>query len=210
MKIILYKTTEIEKKHENSLSIAKQFFAGAQLFSNYLIPSINTEHIEDPFEFIKDLDENILFATSSTVFTAECFLDCMGAFDHFNQTLNGVILQLTFDNEHLMYPSPTLLYYGGRRLWSTSTKITSEFPILYGNSKLIYKILTKEKELLFNDGIFKGGSTTVLSPIPPLAFNLEKELPAPVSSAAFDAKSYIESIPELNFTKNDESLPSAD
>ena len=56
----------------------------------------------------------------------------------------------------------------------------------------------ENRKPLLSDGIFYGGETAVLSPMPPLAWSLDKELPVLVTSAEWDAKTYIQTIP--NFT----------
>ena len=213
MKLILFKTTE-QQPAVNSLKIAQQFFPGElEIYTDYPFtlaaeevpnktkPTATELTTEELHEYIKTLDEPIFIASSSTVFSAECFNSVIGAYDHFSTRFPSVVIQPTFDNDMLAYIAPTLLLYGDRHIYSSSNRITNNPPVLYGDSKILSELLTRMGSVeenakpLFSDGIFHGGETVVLSPLPPFAWNLDKELPVLVSSAEFDAKTYINNIP---------------
>lgn len=212
MKLILFKTTD-QQTANNSLKVAQQFFpAHLEIYSDYTIEfkieetpnkpvsTITELTTEELHEFIRTLDEPIFLATSSTVFSAECFNSVYAAYEHFTNRMHSVVIQPTFDNDMLAYTSPTLLLYGDRRIYTTGNRVTNNPPILYGHSTILSELLNKlgsveESKPLFTDGIFHGGETIILSPLPPFAWNLDKELPVQISSAEFDASTYINNIP---------------
>lgn len=221
MKIVLFKSETIVPN--NTLKMALQFFPGIpELYSDYplefdvekvpgkAIPTFTEMSTEKLIEFICELDEPIFLGTSATAFTAECFNNVFAAYDHFSKRLGQVMIQPTFDNDLFAYTAPTILLYGDRHIYTTGNRITNNFPIVYGDSKTISELLNRileedsvePKRPLFTDGIFHGGETIILSPLPPMAWNIEKELPVQVSSAAFDAKSYLESIPDFAGSMN--------
>jgi hypothetical protein len=199
MKIYLFNTQQ-DSKHEASLNLGLSFLnSEAEVYSDYDLnitgELVKYEKTENLLERLEQESDVVLIATSATIFTAESLTDCAGAYNHFSVN-KKVLLQLTYDNDLYQYPSPSLIYYGGRRLWITGNKVTADYPVLFGDSSLLFKILTKDfSQPLFNDGIFHGGDTTILSSLPPLVFNTIKELPVQVSAAAFDPKSYIDNIP---------------
>lgn len=205
MKLLLFKT-EINQTAINSLRIARQFFPGnLEISLDYDIDlkldsiphkedlPVQKYSTEELLEYINTLDEPIFVATSNTVFSAECFTAVFGAYQHYSTRFNQVLIQPTFDNDMLAYTTPTLLLYGDRRIYSTSSRITNNPIIVYGQAKTIANILSSDKQIL-SDGIFYGGETVVLSPMPPLAWNLDKELPVLVTSSEWDAKTYIENL----------------
>lgn len=221
MKLILFKT-ETNQSSLNSLKIAQQFFQGdLEIISDFTLdvtfesnptkPDVITFEFstEDLQNYIKTLDEPIFIATSNTVFSAECFTTCFNAYNYFSNQFHSTLIQPTFDNDMLAYPSPSLLFYGDRRIYMTSNRITNNSLIAFGHSKVISEIVdrlgsveTNNKPIL-SDGIFHGGETIVLSPMPPLAWNLDKELPVLVSSAEWDAKTYIANIDQIFNTQEE-------
>ena len=212
MKIFLFKTEE-NNQALNSFKLSSQFFPGSlEIYSNYEMALPKSEkdiHIEDfhnqdeLFKILEEQSEPCLIATSATVFSAECLIGVSGAYEHFSQQFGSAIIQPTFDNDLLGVVSPSLMLYGDRHIYCTGSRITNPFPILYGASSTISDILKRitntveSNTPLFTDGIFHGGQTVILSPLPPMAWNLEKPLPALVSSAEFDAETYINNIPNL-------------
>lgn len=218
MKLFLFKTSQ-DQSAINSLLVAQQFFpVPVEVFTDYestikfestpdkpdsTVQQLETEEL---INYIQTLDEPIFVATSNTVFSAECFNSVYGAYEHFHTRMSSVLIQPTFDNDLLAYSAPTLLLYGDRRIYMTSNRITNNPVIAYGHSTIIYEIINRlgsveeNKKPLLSDGIFYGGETIVVSPMPPLAWSLDKELPVLVSSAEWDANTYIQSIP--NFTGN--------
>jgi hypothetical protein len=220
MKLILFKTSQ-EQPAINSLKIAQQFYPGSlDLITDYDVnikfeaipgkPDSTIEQFttEDLIAYINTLDEPIFVATSNTVFTAECLTTIHSAYEHFSGRLSSVLVQPTFDNDMLAHVSPTLMMYGDRRIYMTSNRITNNPLIAYGDSKIIAEIINRlgsvseNNKPLLSDGIFHGGETIVLSPMPPLAWSLDKELPVLVSSAEWDANTYIQSIP--TFTREEQ------
>lgn len=202
MKIYLHNTIQ-HQKHLSSLKLALQFYSiTGEIVCNYDLnfenENIKITKVSDIFEHLKTETEDVFFGTSATVFTAEALSECNNAFKYYNNAFSDCLIKLTFENDYLKYTSPTLLYHGNNRLWCTTEKIYADYPTVYGNAQVIYKFITKQNQRLFNDGIFRGGPTTIFSPLPPLAFDTSKELPIQIMSAAFDASSYIESIPILD------------
>lgn len=217
MKILLFKTKQIESNlPTNSLKIALQFFPeSVELYSDYnlnlsfeknsgkSIPAATILSTDELVNLTNTVDEPIFIATSSTVFSVEIFNALIGAYSFFSTRFHSLVIQPTFDNDLLAYITPTLLLYGDRHIYSTGNRITNQTPILYGHSTIIHKLLQRlgsveeNTKPLFSDGIFYGGETVILSPMPPFAWNLDKELPVQVSSAEFDAKTYMDNIPDF-------------
>lgn len=177
MKIITKNITE-----NHSLNVAKSF----------------AKEIELEFsEEFNETDELVLYVPNleNSLFSAECFNDLYGVYQYFTTMYRNVIIIPENHIDFYKYPEPTIIYFAGGKLWKTNSRMPQN-PILFGKENQI-KDIVEGKELKYNNGIFYGGETTLISPIPSIIANLDEEQLPTVSCAMFNLESYKEMLNQI-------------
>jgi len=179
MKII---TNTVSENH--SLDVAKSFSKGTEF--------------QFETEFNSESDELVLYIPNleSTLFSAEFVSDLYGSFEYFNQMYKDMIMVCSNCIEFYQYPEPTIIHFAGSRLWRTSSRIPQE-TILFGKEKDICFILNTEEKNLYNNGIFYSGKYTIISPLPSVIVDTNKEQLPTINSAMFNVESYKDMINQI-------------
>lgn len=213
--LFLSATEDVTITHFDSLMNALQYCQeDIVIFSEYDLPEFGLDHVsvkhvsrDEIIVLLKENNNDAFVAHSSTIFTAETFPIAMNAHAYYTKNNGPAMIQLIFPNALLETPKPALLLYGGGRMWLSGTRLfTNEttIPVAYGNTSIIASCILKEKTApAFSDGIFCGGSTNLLTAIPPLAFNVQFEPTVKIASDSFDMNTYISEIPQFFITTDE-------
>lgn len=219
MNIYLLQTETITPKHFDSLFLALQVSeTPINIVADYELPDFGLSHVtttvlsrDGVIAHIAEQTEAVLIAHSETVFTVESLVEVAGAYAHYSQD-DKIMIQLITPNELFKQVTPSLVFYGGHRMWQTGTRLYTNdkyIPVAFGEPRIIVNSLNQvvgKQE--FTDKIFFGGETVLLTAFPSLAYNMQFELPYHVSGQAFDAAAYIDAIPEMTKTQETEQTTS--
>lgn len=208
MKLYLLQTKEILEKNIDSVIHSLQCYQEpTTVITDYDFPVLALDHVTmikmDRDQLLNDLSEQtepVFVGNSETIFVTEVFGDVVAAYNHWAKS-EPLMIQLVAPNALFENVAPTMIFYGGGRMWTTGTRLftNEEFvPVAYGNPQIIYnsiKQISGNPE--FTDKIFHGGKTTLLTPLPAFAYNTQFGLPLKITSDAFDVEQYIQNIPSF-------------